>query len=271
MPELPEVETICRGLQPHATNCRIDKLDIYQPKLRYPLEPNLSQKLQGQTILAIERRAKYLILTLSTDFLLIHFGMSGFFRVYDEKTTKAKHDHVIFQLSNKKFLHYNDTRRFGFILYFDGKDALTQYLASLAPEPLSRQFNVKYLENTLSRTKSSIKTVLMNNKVVVGVGNIYAQESLFKAGISPLRPANALSHVEAKSLLNIIKKTLNTAICQGGTTLKDFSHTDGKPGYFKQQLKVYGRANQPCFKCHTKLKEIKQSGRTTCFCPKCQH
>lgn len=270
MPELPEVETICQGLIPHCLGKKIKKVEVFQNRLRYPVTPNLHQKIKGQTILTIDRRAKYILINLENGLLISHLGMSGYFRVHPSKTKVEKHDHIVIALADGTVLHYNDTRRFGLMLYQSHQEPELKLLSHLGKEPLSNDFNAKYLTKMLENRSIPIKTCLMDNKIVVGVGNIYAQESLFEANISPLRQANQLSLDETTKLIKKIKTILKKAIKQGGTTLKDFSGIKGQPGYFAQKLKVYGRNQQPCFNCKTPLEQLKISGRTTCFCPKCQ-
>lgn len=269
MPELPEVETTKRGIEPWLINQRIEKIIVRQPKLRWPVEDTI-QNLAGQLITHIERRAKYILINTATGTAIWHLGMSGSLRLVDSGIEPAKHDHIDWQISNGKVLRYHDPRRFGALLFVAPNNECTQ-LSHLGPEPLSDDFNADYLY-TMSRGRTqAIKTFIMNAKIVVGVGNIYANESLYFAGIRPQTPAGRISKARLQRLVDEIKSVLAAAIEQGGTTLKDFVGGDGKPGYFAQQLAVYGRGNQPCVKCQTILKELRLGQRSTVFCPKCQH
>jgi formamidopyrimidine-DNA glycosylase len=269
MPELPEVETSRRGIEPHLLHQTIDQLVIRNARLRWPVSPRLNQLVVGQTISAIRRRAKYLLLTIGDGDLIIHLGMSGSLRVVDAKQPASKHDHIDLCLTNGKALRYTDPRRFGCWLWSNDPIA-KPLLEQLGPEPLTDDFNVDYLWQKCRTRSAAIKQVIMDNRVVVGVGNIYAAESLFRAGIRPAIAAKRISRTRLAHLVTAIKTVLSQAITQGGTTLKDFTQTDGKPGYFKQQLMVYGREGEPCLVCHTPLRGLKQGQRATVYCPCCQ-
>lgn len=269
MPELPEVETTKRGIQPYVENINIRSIAVRQPRLRWPVSEELSA-ISMSRVLKVERRAKYLLLNLTNGHIMIHLGMSGSLRVVDINSPVGKHDHVDFLMDNEKILRYNDPRRFGSILWVN--DPITHPLLSkLGPEPLEDTFKEDYLFKKREGKKVNIKQFIMDNKIVVGVGNIYANEALFLSGIHPKRPANKISEKRFKQLTNNIKLILSEAIKQGGTTLKDFVGGDGKPGYFQQQLNVYGRGGQPCVNCKSTLKEIRLGQRSTVYCPKCQH
>lgn len=240
MPELPEVETSRRGIKPYLINQTITQLTVRNSRLRWPVLKTLDKKIVGHAITDIRRRAKYLLLTVNHGELVIHLGMSGSLRIVGANSPAGKHDHIDLCLSNGKALRFTDPRRFGCWLWSQESTA-QQLLQNLGPEPLSQDFNADYLWQQCRKRKAAIKQVIMDNKVVVGVGNIYAAESLFRAGIRPAIAANRISRARINTLVEAVKLILAKAIEQGGTTLKDFTQSDGKPGYFKQQLMVYGR------------------------------
>lgn len=270
MPELPEVETIKKGLQLHLQNRKIRDVIIRQPKLRWPIDSKIQQNLQNQAIQAIDRRGKYLLINLLNGTLIIHLGMSGSLRVVKKMHPVTLHDHIDFILDNNFVLRFHDPRRFGAVLWTN--KALNQHplFAHLGPEPLSAALTGTYLFNLAKKKKLAIKTFLMDSHIVTGIGNIYATEILFLTKISPLKAVNTLSLEQFDSLSYGIKKILHEAIAKGGTTLKDFSNSDGKPGYFQQTLKAYGRGELPCYDCGRPLVSIKQNQRTTTFCTECQ-
>ncbi len=269
MPELPEVETTKRGIQPYIENVEIRAIAIRQPSLRWPVSEEL-YTLAPSKVVSIERRAKYLFLNLINGHIIIHLGMSGSLRVVEKCCPVGKHDHIDFLMANEKIIRYNDPRRFGSILWTtDLKNH--PLLSKLGPEPLENLFDGDYLFKQREGKKINIKQFIMDNKIVVGVGNIYANEALFLSGIHPKRPANKISLKRFKQLANNIKLVLSEAIKQGGTTLKDFVGGDGKPGYFQQQLNVYGRGGQACSHCKSTLKEVRIGQRSTVYCPNCQH
>jgi formamidopyrimidine-DNA glycosylase len=269
MPELPEVETTRQGILPHCSNEVLKKIIVREHRLRWPIPENLNQYMQNQKILDITRRSKYLLWRFHKGVLLVHLGMSGVLRVLSKFTPPAKHDHVDFELASGKIIRFTDPRRFGAILWTE--DASTHpLLTHLGPEPLSAEFTPEYLQKKLMKTTRPIKLALMDASVVVGVGNIYANEALFLSQLHPERSANRLTLKEIMTLVKNIKMTLEKAIKAGGTTLKDFLQSDGRPGYFRHELLVYGRKDQPCLKCAMLLQEIRLSNRSTVFCPQCQ-
>lgn len=269
MPELPEVETSRLGILPHLKGQKIAEIIIRQPKLRWLIDKEILS-CQGEWILDIQRRAKYLLLKLSQHWIVIHLGMSGHLRILKEGKDAGKHDHVDLILENGSCLRYTDPRRFGMWLWCTELAELSQ-LRQLGKEPLNQDFTGNYLYQQLRRCRLAIKSALMTTRIVVGIGNIYANESLFMARIHPERSSCTLSKTECIRLANAIKIILNRAITQGGTTLRDFLHSDGKAGYFIQELQVYGRAQMPCPCCQTTLKSIRIARRNTFFCPHCQH
>lgn len=268
MPELPEVETSRRGIEPHLVGETILHAVVRNSRLRWPVSQEI-QSLSDQPVLSVQRRAKYLLLELPAGWIIIHLGMSGSLRVLPEDVPAAKHDHVDLVMSNGKVLRYTDPRRFGAWLWSVDPQA-SNVLAHLGPEPLSESFNGDYLFEKSRGKRTAIKPWLMDNKLVVGVGNIYASESLFAAGILPDRPAMALTQPQALLLVETIKAVLLRSIEQGGTTLRDFLQTDGKPGYFAQELQVYGRAGEPCRVCGSLIESAKHGQRSTFFCRTCQ-
>jgi formamidopyrimidine-DNA glycosylase len=269
MPELPEVETTRRGISPHVIGKRITQVLVRQPSLRWPVTPSLSQSLTGQTIDAINRRAKYLLFSTPTGRMMVHLGMSGSLRIVATGTPLKKHDHIEFQFENETVLRYHDPRRFGSVFWLDGQSS-HELIDSLGPEPFSEGFDGAYLYR-LSRTRRvAVKLLIMNSHVVVGVGNIYANEALHLANIRPDRSAGRISLERYQVLAQQIKAVLGRAIDAGGTTLRDFVHEDGSPGYFKQELNVYDRGGEPCLQCGEPLKEIRLGNRTTVFCRHCQ-
>lgn len=268
MPELPEVETSRRGIEPHLVGEKILHAVVRNSRLRWPVSQEI-YALSDQPVLSVQRRAKYLLLELPHGWIIIHLGMSGSLRVLPEEQPAAKHDHVDLVMSNGKVLRYTDPRRFGAWLWSTDPEG-SNVLAHLGPEPLSDAFSGDYLYEKSRGKRTAVKQWLMDNKVVVGVGNIYASESLFTAGILPDRPAMSLSDEEAQRLAATIKAVLLRSIEQGGTTLRDFLQSDGKPGYFAQELQVYGRAGEPCRACGTPIASGKHGQRSTFWCPNCQ-
>lgn len=271
MPELPEVETVRKGITPAILNHRITGIIIRQPKLRYPIPSQLKQILPGLTITKISRRSKYLLLETELGCLIIHLGMSGRIHVLKDAPPAAKHDHVDILFDNNICLRYHDPRRFGMILWTHEPAEQHTLLTRLGPEPLTRKFNCDYLYDQSRQRSIPIKQFIMDSKVVVGVGNIYASEALFAAGIHPQRAANKVSPTRYALLVDHIKAVLKKAIKAGGTTLKDFSNSTGQPGYFQQKLSVYGRQNEPCKKCKTPIKKMLIGQRSTFYCPACQN
>jgi formamidopyrimidine-DNA glycosylase len=271
MPELPEVETSRRGIKPHVHHQVINDVIIRDYRLRWPIPENLPARAKGQTVLSVNRRAKYIDLELANGHIIIHLGMSGSLRICDSKTPAEKHDHIDICLDNNICIRLRDPRRFGSVLWHQGALENHKLIRDLGPEPLSEAFNTDYLLASASKRSCSIKALIMNSHIVVGVGNIYACESLFKSGIHPARAAGKISRQRLEKLVSAIKDTLQAAIDQGGTTLRDFTAEDGKPGYFKQKLLVYGRQGQTCASCTAPIKQIRQQNRSTYYCPRCQH
>lgn len=270
MPELAEVETTRRGIASHVSGQTIAKVIIRQPQLRWPVPRQLAQILSNKQVVDVVRRGKYLLFEVGQGTMIVHLGMSGCLRIVEAKEPPQKHDHVDIVFESGYCLRYTDPRRFGSILWTDEDPLLHTLLSQLGPEPLSNEFNTKYLLKMAERRYTPIKSFIMNSQIVVGVGNIYATESLFRAGIHPLIPAAMLSAEQLQLLVKIIKQVLRSAIKQGGTTLRDFLKSDGKPGYFRQHLQVYGRVDQPCIVCNTQLKLIKINQRSSVYCPSCQ-
>lgn len=269
MPELPEVETTRRGIEPHIEGQQVVRLVVRQPKLRWPVPDNLAELMQGQVIQHVERRGKYLLLRISSGAVMIHLGMSGSLYLVPADQPAAYHDHVDIVLASGLALRLTDPRRFGSVLWQPEGES-HPLLSKLGPEPLSEGFNVEYLWQCCQGRKGAIKQLIMDSHIVVGVGNIYANEALFGAGIHPKRAAGRISKQRLSRFVEEIKQVLAKAIEQGGTTLKDFVGGDGKPGYFKQELQVYGRGGEKCVNCNAELKEIRLGQRSTVYCPECQ-
>jgi formamidopyrimidine-DNA glycosylase len=270
MPELPEVETTRRGIAPHVEGRKVSDVIVRHYQLRWPVPRGLKQKLTGHKINSVTRRAKYLLLGFDHGTLILHLGMSGSLRIIDDALTAEKHDHLDIVLENGKSLRLTDPRRFGAVLWTKDDPLQHELLAHLGPEPLSDAFHADTLYQKSRKRHSSIKQFIMDGKVVVGVGNIYASEALFLAGINPKTVAGKVSKTRYEKLTAAIKQVLAAAIAQGGTTLRDFVGGDGKPGYFAQQLNVYGREGEPCRHCGTTIKQITQGQRSSYYCPRCQ-
>jgi len=270
MPELPEVETTRSGIEPHAVGRRIATLSIHESRLRWPVPKRLAAQVQGQKIVRIGRRAKYLLIELQSGTLLLHLGMSGSLRVLPADTPLLLHDHVDIVLDSGQTLRFNDPRRFGSLHYTSGDPSAHPLLAGLAPEPFDTAFGPEYLWRITRRRRVAIKQLLMNSRLVVGVGNIYASEALFRAKVRPRRAARSLSRAETARLARAVRTVLAQAIRVGGTTLRDYVRADGSPGYFRQKLYVYERAGQPCRACGTRVRQLTQGQRSTYYCPECQ-
>ncbi|CCN37755.1 Formamidopyrimidine-DNA glycosylase [Vibrio nigripulchritudo SO65] len=268
MPELPEVEVSRLGITPHLKGQKVKAIHVRQPKLRW-MVPDSLQSLVGEEIVDITRRAKYLMIETKAGSAVVHLGMSGSLRILDAMMEPGKHDHVDLVLKNGKVLRYNDPRRFGSWLHAEPGEQ-HEVLSHLGPEPLTEEFSLEYFVDKAKRKKTVVKQFIMDNKVVVGVGNIYANESLFMSRIHPQTPANQLTDDELALLHKNIIAVLETAIKQGGTTLKDFNQVDGKPGYFAQVLQVYGRTGEQCQACESEIEEVKIGQRNTFYCPECQ-
>ncbi len=269
MPELPEVETTRRGLLPHVQGQRVSGVLLRRPDLRWPIPREVSELLPGQRIDSIRRRAKYLLLDTSVGSALLHLGMSGSLRVLLKTTPVRTHDHVDINLGNDRVLRFNDPRRFGCLLW-QPPDEVHPLLAKLGPEPLSDDFDGDALFARSRGRSAPVKTFLMDQAVVVGVGNIYAAEALFIAGISPMRAAGSISRRRYQVLADAVKAILAHAIERGGTTLRDFISPDGAPGYFEQELLVYGRGGLPCKRCGRELKQANIGQRASVWCTHCQ-
>ncbi|MGB0415501.1 MAG: bifunctional DNA-formamidopyrimidine glycosylase/DNA-(apurinic or apyrimidinic site) lyase [Coraliomargarita sp.] len=269
MPELPEVETTRRGIEPHVVGKRITRIVVRQPQLRWPV-PDAVHQAEGCRINAVERRAKYLQIQTSAGTIVLHLGMSGSLTVQDADKAVLKHDHLDIVLANRTCLRLNDPRRFGACLWQAAGAAPLKLLAGLGPEPLQDAFDAARLFR-LSRNKTvAVKNFIMTNAVVVGVGNIYANEALYMSGIDPRKPAGKISRARYETLRSNIKTVLERAIEMGGTTLRDFLGADGKPGYFRIELKVYGKAGEPCPKCGAPIRSLMIGQRNTFYCSKCQ-
>lgn len=273
MPELPEVETTKRGIAPHITDNSVTDVKIRQPKLRWPVPSDLAQILMGKSLTSVERRAKYLLLYFNHQrqhALMIHLGMSGSLRICSPNESPLKHDHADILFSNGNCLRYSDPRRFGCILWLESAPQEHPLLQHLGLEPLSEEFNGQYLWDKSRGKQVAVKQFVMDQKIVTGIGNIYASEALFMAGIRPTRAAGKVSKTKYDVFVDAAKMILERSITQGGTTLRDFVGGDGKPGYFAQQLLVYGKKGKPCPTCKTLLKEVRLSNRSSVYCPTCQ-
>ena len=270
MPELPEVETTRRGLEPHLTGQTILRLTIHEHRLRWPVDARLPQTLAGQRVKSVERRAKYLLLRLTHGTVLWHLGMSGSLRIVPSDLPVAVHDHIDLALTSGHTVRFNDPRRFGSVIYVRGDPQAHPLLAKLAPEPFAAGFDADYLWRISRQRKVSVKQLIMNGQVVTGVGNIYASEVLFQSGIRPRRHGGSLTRDDSARLVKAIRKVLRQAIRVGGTTLRDYVNPDGNPGYFRQKLYVYERAGEPCRNCGTVIRSLTQGQRSTYYCPSCQ-
>ena len=270
MPELPEVETTRLGIAPHITGQIIKDVVVHNKNLRWPITASLKKDLLTQQFQKIDRRGKYLLCYTDHGCMIMHLGMSGSLRIVDKEIKPKKHDHLDILFASGKILRFHDPRRFGSV-FWTKKDPLQHKLIKhLGPEPLSKEFNGEWLYKKSRNRTQAIKNFIMDSHTVVGVGNIYASESLFLAGINPRRKAGKVSLERYERLANAIKKILKQSIKQGGTTLRDFVNGDGKPGYFQQQLNVYGRTGQPCKQCNSTIKEIKLGQRSSFYCLICQ-
>lgn len=270
MPELPEVETTRRGIEPHVLGRRIEQVVIRESRLRWAIPATLAAEVVGRRIDSTSRRGKYLLLHLDNqDRLIVHLGMSGGLRIVPVSEPPRKHDHVDFYLG-ARLLRFHDPRRFGAILPWRAGTAEHPLLAKLGPEPLSDEFDGDYLYQRSRGKRVAVKPFLMDSQVVVGTGNIYAAESLFRAGLRPSRPAGGISRAGYRRLALSLREVLGEALEQGGTTLRDFLSADGAPGYFQQVLSVYGRAGQPCRVCATPIASSRLGQRSSFWCPRCQ-
>jgi len=269
LPELPEVETTLRGIEPHMQDQQISHIIVRDSRLRWPVPADV-QKAEGQRVVKLRRRAKYLLIELERGGLIIHLGMSGSLRVLSESRLPEKHDHFDIELQNGICVRFNDPRRFGAFLWVDGNVDSHELLSKLGPEPLSDEFAADYLYHRSRDRRVAVKNFIMNGHVVVGVGNIYASEALFMAGIHPQRAAGRISAQRYEGLTDAIRDVLSRAIKQGGTTLRDFVNSDGAPGYFAQELLVYDRAGSDCFQCSAAIRQKVIGQRSSYYCPSCQ-
>lgn len=269
MPELPEVETTRRGLAPYVVGRTIARVEIREPRLRWPVAKNLPHALADASIGSLERRAKYLLFGTDAGTLLVHLGMSGSLRYLAEPREPAAHDHIDVHFDGGGTLRFNDPRRFGSFLLTAAPGA-HPLLKDLGPEPLGDAFDADYLWRSTRNRRVAIKQHLMNGRIVVGVGNIYASEALFRAGIHPRRMAGRISRERFEPLVTAVRDVLRDAIEEGGTTLRNFVGGDGKPGYFGGSLRVYDREGSPCVNCGTAIERRVLGQRATFYCPRCQ-
>jgi formamidopyrimidine-DNA glycosylase len=269
MPELPEVETTRRGIAPHVTGQRVTRVIVRNPNLRWPVTRRLAGELTGQVIRRVQRRAKYLLLETEEGTAILHLGMSGSLKLVTASAPAMKHDHVDI-VFGKTALRLTDPRRFGSLHWTRRPAAQHRLIAALGCEPLGDDFSGDYLYTQSRGRTVAVKPFIMNSHIVVGIGNIYANEALFMAGIHPKRAAGRISRKKYALLAEVIREVLNDAIDQGGTTLRDFVNGEGKPGYFSQHLNVYGKAGEPCISCRVPIRELRQGQRATFYCPKCQ-
>ncbi len=270
MPELPEVETTRRGVAPHVISRCVDTMLIRDRRLRWPVQAGLEERVRGQRIRAVDRRAKYLLFRLDQGSLMLHLGMSGSLRVLPAFQPPAIHEHMDLVLEGGAVLRYTDPRRFGSLHWLDGDAPEHRLLTGLGPEPLSPDFDGGHLHRLGRGRRSTVKSFIMDARVVVGVGNIYACEALHMAGIRPGRVAGRISEARYHRLADAIAQVLEQAIAAGGTTLRDFVGAGGRPGYFSQALRVYGRAGAPCPRCGAPVRVVRLAQRSTYFCAACQ-
>ena len=271
MPELPEVETTRRGIAPHITGRTVSRVIVREPRLRWPVPRRLANAMASQVIEQVGRRAKYLLLETGAGTAILHLGMSGSLRLVDSDMPAGKHDHIDLQLDSGKTLRFTDPRRFGSLHWTTRPAATHRLLRDLGPEPLDDAFSGAYLYDASRQRRVAVKNFIMNSHIVVGIGNIYASEALYMAGIHPKRLAGRISRQKYGLLSEVVKEVLQDAIAAGGTTLRDFVNGEGKPGYFRQHLNVYGKPGEPCISCHIPIREIRLGQRSTFYCPKCQH
>ncbi|MDH3454677.1 MAG: bifunctional DNA-formamidopyrimidine glycosylase/DNA-(apurinic or apyrimidinic site) lyase [Desulfuromonadales bacterium] len=270
MPELPEVETTRRGIEPLVINKIVDRVNIYNASLRWPVPDELVAVLPGQKVSAIGRRSKYLLFHFDRGTLIVHLGMTGHLRLDASTAERRKHDHVEIVFKDGTALRYNDSRRFGAMLWTVNDPHRHVRLSDLGPEPFNAAFNPAYLYKLSRARRIAVKPFLMDARVVVGVGNIYASEALFRAGIAPGCPAGRVTKAAYARLVAAVREILEAAIAAGGTTIRDFADSQGRPGYFTQELRVYGRAGQACVSCGDFIRQVKLGQRSTYYCPTCQ-
>lgn len=270
MPELPEVETTCRGIAPLLSGRRVASVEIREPRLRWPVSPALARELPGQPVRGVTRRAKFLLLESPVGHLILHLGMSGSLRVVSRELPPQKHDHLDVVMDDGRCLRFRDPRRFGAALWTTDDPLEHPLLKNLGPEPLEEEFTAEWLHRHSRRRRVAVKSFLMNSRMVAGVGNIYASEALYLAGIHPSRPAGRISLERYRRLVGTVRGVLENAIAAGGTTLRDFVNSDGDPGYFSQKLLVYGRQNEACDQCGVPIRNRNIGQRSTYYCPRCQ-
>jgi formamidopyrimidine-DNA glycosylase len=270
MPELPEVETTRRGIEPWLVGRRIGKLLVREPRLRWRVPRGLPARLAGARIRAVSRRAKYLLVETDAGTLILHLGMSGSLRILDAASPPLAHDHFDLVLDSGRCLRFNDPRRFGSLLFTTRDPARHRLLAALAVEPLSEEFTAEALWRQARGRRTAVKQFIMDSRVVAGVGNIYASEALFRAGIRPSLAAGRVSRARMAALVAAIRDVLTEAIGAGGTSLRDYVDASGMPGYFSQRLFVYERTGKPCRRCRTPIRQFTQGQRSTYWCPRCQ-
>jgi formamidopyrimidine-DNA glycosylase len=271
MPELPEVETTRRGIEPYILYVPIDRILVRDARLRWPVPDTLSAQLEDREFKAVNRRGKYLLLQTDSGTLIVHLGMSGSLRITDESSPFRKHDHVEFAFRNRCCLRFHDPRRFGCIIWTTQNPEEHALLASMGPEPFSGHFNGTYLYERAKNRRTAIKSFLMDSHIVVGVGNIYANEALFLSGIDPRRSAGRVSMSRMNDLSMAVAAVLNRSILQGGTTLRDFVNENGQPGYFQLTLNVYDKTGHPCPRCGSPIRQCRIAQRSSFFCAHCQH
>jgi len=270
MPELPEVETTRRGIAPHVTGRRVVRIDVYDRGLRWPGPADLAERLRGARIDAVDRRSKYLLFRVGEGALIVHLGMTGTLRIFRPPPPRALHDHVDIALDDGSVLRYRDPRRFGAMLWMPSAADAHPLLASLGPEPFDAAFDADYLWRVTRKRSAAIKLVLMDNHVVTGVGNIYANEALFRAGIRPSIAAHRLSKPRLARLIEAVRDVLSAAIAKGGSTLRDYVGSNGESGYFQLEYFVYGREGASCRVCGSTIRQSRIGQRSTFRCPRCQ-
>lgn len=270
MPELPEVETTRRGVAPHVERQKVTAVRIYDRRLRWPVPRDLPRRLVGRTVDRVDRRSKYLLFRVGADTLIVHMGMTGSLRVFSAPPPRQLHDHVDLEFGNGVVLRYHDPRRFGAMLWSPGSTPDHRLLASLGVEPFAAEFDADHLHRALRGRRVAIKLALMDSHIVVGVGNIYANESLFRAGIHPGRAANRVARERLGRLVDAVRDTLSEAIAKGGSTLRDYVDSRGEPGNFQLEHCVYGRKGEPCRNCAAPIRVLRLGGRATYYCPRCQ-
>lgn len=270
MPELPEVETTRRELEPRLVGRYVNRVLVREPRLRWPIPPELAERLEGQRITGLARRAKYLLANAREGTALIHLGMAGSLRIVASDDPAGPHDHVDWRLDDGRCLRYRDPRRFGAMLWWEGPPARHPLLSRLGPEPFSDDFHGDWLHERSRGRRAAVKAFLMDGRIVAGVGNIYANEALFEAGIHPGRPAGRVSRRRYEGLADALRGILSRSIGAGGTTFRDFVRTDGKPGRYQTRLMAYDRAGEACVRCGTTLRSRIIGQRSSVWCPRCQ-